>query len=323
MVDDLHAAAPAAASPPATSRTVTIGGEPRTVERVSSAKAARMLAIVRAAGKTIPGILHKWGEFRSEYERTHSVELNRAQALAQYPPRPGLNEETGEPMRNADGSLLMVPGPLAALTEADWEASGNVYRIPESPSFAETVPAILPEVLELAEEHVYRLLALVLMPNREVAAEWRAGTIKDTLSDRAMDLLADSYPEELVELAVVAGELVDQQFRRKAEELGGRLGNALRLFGLDPAKLTPQTTEQAPQTPTTTEEETTASTAMSTPSQPSSSPSLSTDTPAPTDGDGTPSSTPPSTSSTNSGDSNEPMPSETPETAAPREAATA
>lgn len=290
------AAAPAAAN---TAHTVTINGEQRTIERISGLKLSRALAIVRAAGQAVPKIVSEWGEFRTEYERTHNIELSRAQALMRYGPR-AIFDEAGDPVLDEAGQVRMAPGALAHMTDADWAASGNVLAIPSSPSTSESIAAVFPTLIETAEEHVYALLTLFLTSNGELKRLWRSGEHKEALEAAQADLLADSYADELLELAVVCGELVDEQFSRKAAALGDRLGKALRLFGMDPATLSsssPTSTEQA-ETPS----ETLQSSPTSSVEPSSSSATSSTDSPAPTDGDGASPSTPPPTSSSSSGD---------------------
>lgn len=272
---------------PAAGAVVRLGDRDVRIERITGLKLSRALAVVRALGKAIPQLVHQYGTFRSEYARTHSLELDRAAALRRYGPEPIIGPD-GDLVVDEHGQPRMLPGELDHLTDADWQAAGNVLRLPASPSTAESVAAMLPEALEVAEEHVYRLCALLTIPNVDVARYWRTGELKERLDERVDELLAEAYADELLELAVVCGEVLDEQFRRKTSELGGRLGNALRLFGLDPTKL--------PNSPTT------SPTATSTEQPSTSRPTSSTDSPASTDGPPTPSSTPPPTYSTPSGD---------------------
>lgn len=283
--------------PTPASRTVRLGNREVTIERVSGRKASRAFAELKAVGKAVPELVNSWGRFQAEYESTHSVELDRAQAEFRYGPEPLVRE--GELVRYPEdhrlaGEPVMVPGPLASMTEESWAAAGNKLRLPRSPSFGESLAAIMPDALEVAEEHVYRLLALFTMENADVKAHRKDGTLPTKLDELADELLDDAGADELLELAVVCGEVVEDQFVSKTEELGDRLGNALRLLGMDPAKVRAQTTPQGPQTTdSTTPPEEEPSTATSSPSNPTSS----TDSPAPGDGPPTSSSTNPSTSS--------------------------
>jgi hypothetical protein len=48
----------------------------------------------------------------------------------------------------------------------------------------------------------------------------------------------DAPATDLMELAVAAGEMVEEQFTSKVRALGDRLPNALRLFGVTPKSRT-------------------------------------------------------------------------------------
>jgi hypothetical protein len=186
----------------------------------------------------------------------------------------------------------MVPSPLDRMTEADWERAGHKLRLPKAPSGAETIAAVFDRALDLAEDHVYRLLALFVMSNEDVVRYRRDGTLMEVLATRADELLDRAMADEALELAVVCGETIDEQFSAKAAELGDRLGNALKLLGLTSKTRGPR--EPAP--PATSSDGPSPST-----------PTSSTDSPAATtDGPPTPSSTSPGTSSSSSSPDSEP-----------------
>lgn len=298
----------AGATAPVETRHLEIGDTLVALERVSARKASAAFAILRSIGADAPELITAWGEFQADYEASHVVELDRSQAFLRYGPRPLL--DAGEPVRYPDtievngqaeahpraGELVLAPSPLDAMSEEDWRASDNKLRLPRSPSWGETAAAVFPQALDVAEEHVYRLLALFVTPNDEVKrARRNEGGLKTLLDERVETLLDDAYGDELLELAVTCGELVDAQFMGKARQLGDRLGNALRLLGLDPDLLKAQQAPQEPQTPPSGEETPTASTSPETSSEtPSSSrPTSASDTDAPSaDGIPTPSSAP-------------------------------
>lgn len=230
-------------------KTVSIGGEAKRVEPVSARKASRAFALLRHISRRIPDLAGLWGKAAADYREQNTRKLSRAQARLEYPPRPLIHPETlealrepallenGEPNPRA-GDLVMVPSAIDRLTDADWEASGNVLEIPDEPQAGVMVMAILEPALELAETHVFRLLALFLMSNEDVARRHKEGTLDDELEVAADWLLDNALGDEVLELAVICGETVDDQFRRKATELGDRVGNALRLVGLGPTTRT-------------------------------------------------------------------------------------
>lgn len=279
-------------------RTLTLAGREVTIEPPSARKASRAFALLRAVSKELPGLIRKWGEFEADYEKSHIVEMDRTEAMRRYGgPQPLikegevlLNEKTGEP--------LTVASALDSMSDEAWESIGNVYRTRESPDWWMTASAVFSEASETAETNVYRLAALFLIPNEEIKRRRRDGSLDDHLAELADDLLDDAGLDELLELAVVCGEVVDGTFMAKARSLGGRLGNALRLVGLDPTSLSRQTAPETPQTSSSGSEET-STPSSDTPS--SSKPISATDSDEPSDGTPTPSSTSPTSSSPPSG----------------------
>lgn len=281
----------------------TVAGEPVTLERPSARKASRALAILRAITKAIPEIQSAAAKARIDYERENFVELDRVQARMRYPARPLLDDD-GKPILTEANEPVLLPSPVDAMSDADWEAAGGVFRMPQSPTAGELIAAIADLALELAEEHVYRLVALFTMSNEDVARHWKAGDLNEALDDAVDDLLDRAYADELLELAVCAGELVEDQFTRKVSDLGARLGNLRRLFGMAPpsSSSSSTTTEEAP-----------SPTDSSTPGPSSSTPTSSTDSPAPADTDGAPttsSSSPGSSSSSSKNGSTPTTPSD-------------
>lgn len=288
---------------PADSRTLEFGlsGRTVTIERVSGRKASSAFAIIRGISGKVPALVHKWGEFQAEYERTHTTEVDRTMALVRYGPRP-LVDEAGFPLRYPDtiavgegdqartephphaGDVVMAPSPLESMADEAWAAQGNVMRMPRSPSWGESAIAVLPDILEEAEDHLYRLLALFTMSNGDVKSLRASGDLRAEL-ERQGDELAEEYLDDIFELAVACGDVVDGTFRRKAAALAerGGMGNVLRLLGLNPEAFQAKQKE-APQTP---EEATQTDQEEPTPTSPS------------TTGQGTP----PSSTPTSSGDS--------------------
>lgn len=298
--------APAPAGAPAR-HVVTLKGEERTLERPNGAKASRILAELRGMSGAANQISAAIGEFTRAYEASNFVELDPAEARYRNPPRPLLDTETGnviveppeldgKPNPRA-GEVVMLPSRVDTITAEEWQASGGKLRLRATPSQPELIAAVLPQALELAEDRLYRILALFVIPNGELKQARKAGTLEDLLDETVTEVIFDAYFDELLELAVVAGELVDHHLMRKARELGDRAGNALRLLGLGPKRPTQATTTETPSDSPAT-------------STPSSSP----DSPESSDGPPTPSSTPPTTSSpTSAASSRTPPPSNEPE----------
>lgn len=265
--------------------TVSIGGKTVTVEEFNGRKSTTAITLLRYISKRMPNLSKEWGDFVREYEATHSVELDRVQAQQRFGSRPLVQD--GEPVYKRDpetgketDEFVMIPSFLDRMSEADWEKAGNKLRIPQSPSAVEIGLQLFPDVFDAAQEYVLKLLALLVTPNEVVNQKGRAGDkeLDKYLHDKGQDLLDQGMLEELMELAVVGGETITDQYARKAEQLGGRLGNALRLVGIK-------------WNPTSQTEATTGTTTSEAPS--SSSSTSSTDSPKPTDGTSEPSSTEP------------------------------
>lgn len=257
-------------------KTIKVGERDYRLEPFSGRKAIRVIRTIERITKGVPEILEEWARFTRRYEAANVTEMDRAFARSEYGPRPLMDEEPliedgkaltdsagnvlvrRTPKLDADGRIVLGPDPLAHMTEEDWKASGNRLRIPRSPSTEEKVAAIFPLALNLAETETLHLLALLSMTNVEVK-DAAKDDLPEALSERAEDLL-DAPADDLMELAVAAGEMVEDQFVSKVKALGERLPNALRLFGMSPRS---QTSKQpASQT----------------------KPTSSTDSPPPTDG---------------------------------------
>jgi hypothetical protein len=250
-------------------------------------KGLRVLHTLRWISQSVPQILKAWADFTREYEAANVTEIDRAFARVEYAPRPLMDEEPllgddgraitdqlGQALvrrtpRLVDGVPVMGPDPLAHLTEEDWQASGNRLRIPRSPSVEERVAAIFPMALEVAEEQTLALLALLSMTNEEYDAAAKGKGAKDAQAaiDARKDELLSAPMYDMLELAIAAGEMVEQEFVGRAKrELADRLPNALRLFGMSPSSRS--------ETPTTSQTPASRTSATS-----------STDSPPPTDGE--------------------------------------
>jgi hypothetical protein len=265
-------------------RTVQVGDEQIRLEPFSGRKAIRVVRTIERITKGVPEILEEWARFTSAYEASHVTELDRAAARVHYAPVPLMDEDPilqdGEALTDQAGNVLvrrtpkldgegrpvMGPDPLGHMTDEDWAANGQRLRMPKSPGREEQIAAVFPKALELAERETLQLLALLAMTNAELKRA-AAADLPAALDERSEELL-DAPADDLLELAVAAGEMVESQFVAKVRSLGGRLPNALRLLGLSPRSRDTETTEET---------STSSSSATSAPS--------STGSPAPTDGE--------------------------------------
>lgn len=281
------------------SHKVKVGDEEITLEPFSGRKAIRVIRTIEHITKGVPAILDRWADFTREYEARNVTEMDRATARHYYRPDPVMDEV---PIMDGDGNVLvdalgqvlvrrtakldddnrpvMGPDPLGHMTDEDWAASGNTLRLPKSPGTEEQIAAIFPMAMELAEKEVTELLALLVMSNAELKRKARDGSLKDYLEERADEIL-DAPATDLIELAVAAGEMVDDQFTSKVKQLGDRLPNALRLLGIKNRSQTEKRPEESLSSEATTSSDSSSET----------KPISSTDSPLPTGGTSEPRST--------------------------------
>lgn len=269
-----------------TSSAVKVADRDIVLERVVVAKGLRIITLLNIIQKQVPELQREIAVFRSEYRKANVIELDPVQAKLEYPARPVLGDD-GEPLFTAAGELLMRPSPIEQMTEADWQRSGGVVRFYQSPSFPEVLASVFPSVFEKAEEPLMRLLALVCMKNDDVVKHVQAGTWQEECDRFRDEVLHNAYLDEIMHLAVAAAELIEGQVLETAKGLGDKVGNLLRLIGIERTSDEDQSSEVSE----------TSNQSAGTSSTPSSS-----DTPSDTDGPQEPSpdspGTPTSSSST-------------------------
>jgi hypothetical protein len=281
-----------------------LGGSEVLIEPPSGRKASTAFKILRGLEGVTSKLAKVRGAFRREFEEENVVELDRVQARMRFPARPIIGEDD-VPVRGEDGELVYAPSIIDNMSEADWQEAGGKLRLPRSPDTLEELAAVLPVALDLAEDQVYRLLALFTISNADVARYRKEGALDDRLAERVDELLDDVMADDLLELAVVVVEVLTERFSAKLTALGGRTGKALAAIGLGGMTTTPATGS------------TTASTETETPSS-DSTPTSPTDSPALTDGPPTQPSTRPMTSSSSSAPGSTETPSESDEPASER-----
>lgn len=232
--------------------TVKVHDRDVNIERFTMQKAMRVITLLGIVEKSIPEITKLAADYRREYRENNVIELDRAQARMEYGPRPVL-DESGAVAMNEDGTVVTMPSPLDSLTDEDWERSGQKLRFHQSPSTMEVMLAVFPSVYEKAEQPVLRLLALVAMRNDDVSRYVKDGTIWDKVDEFAQEVIEPALLEEVMELAVAAGEQIEGQVMSKAKSLGARAGKLGKAFGL--VTDTPEQTEPSQPTSTTLSEQ--------------------------------------------------------------------
>lgn len=266
--------------------TCPIGEDTVTIQRPSARKASIAFGLIRSITEALPDAQQHLAEFQTNYRATNYVEFSRSQAALRWPRRPLIDDDEnpilqpptidGQPNPTA-GQPVYVDSPFSAMTEEDWEQSGNVVRIPQDPPTEATIMAMFPYAVEHAETPVYRLLALFTMTNAEVKQAERGEGIDAALDEKTDWLLDNAFADEVGELAATVGEAVDAYFVRKMRALSGRLGKLLRVVTgqepiATPATPTTSSTNGEPTSPTPADANTDGhSTTHSTPTSESSS----------------------------------------------------
>lgn len=209
-----------------TQKTVAVGGEQITIPTFSAFKAAHSMEILADVEEAVREILDRKGDYEREYATRHATEIPRAEARRQFSPRPLMrrveNEdgtvEVGPIVEN--GVALMGPDPLAHLTDQDWEASGNVLRVPELPDEQTVMLAMIPIAFKAARTAVFQLLALVLASNAECEQWDTEDSLDASLSAAAKTLMHKASAEELAALVVAAVEQAGDQIADPFKEAG-------------------------------------------------------------------------------------------------------
>lgn len=272
------------------SAVVTIGGEEHRIADFSAFKAIYAMSEVSAIQNVWRDVLTAGAEFKRQYEAEHYVEIDRAEARRQFPPRvlledvpisteTGMLVEDGVPLLRQvpmirDGQPIMGPDPLGHLTDEDWQASGQKLRIADSPEPMLEIAAMVEAGFRMARTQVLRLIALAIAKNSDLEAWENEGgdaAIAAQLDAAAQSLMHRASMAEIVRLAIATAEAM-------RDELAVPFGEAREAM----ARLRP-TPEPDEQTPEPMRVETPPS------GEPTSSPTSSTDSPADT-ADGPPTS---------------------------------
>jgi hypothetical protein len=238
---------------------VTINGREVTVERFTLAKASRVITLLQLLQKQVPEIAKSWATFQKEYAQEYATEMDRMQAMVHFGPA------------------------LEHLTDEDWERAWQKLRVPGSPSAPEVFFQLAPLIYERAEAVALRLLGIIAIDNATVQRYVESGDIWARVDEFVAEVIQPAPLDELVELVVVAAELIDSTILAKIRSLGDRVGKALRAFGVK-TRWTPETSttlSEQPEQPTTASATDSRTTDGLTPSESSPSPGISSTTSEP------------------------------------------
>jgi hypothetical protein len=229
-------------------RDIRIGEETLTIQPFRGYKAVKAGQIIGSAMDAVRTILDEVADFRNEYGERHKLtvtrQMNRARDL-------GWPDKSFE-----DGDLVL----------------------PEEPSDQQVIGFAFPRIMALADEQLIGLLALALIPNRELRNAYDDGDVEPALKDWRKRVMFDAELPQLIELTGKVADLL----REELEGLGAQVGK-LRDLVMGPTTMTSESSESTSQTSTSPEAE-----GPSDPSPPTTttedSPASSTDSDEPTDG---------------------------------------
>jgi len=174
-----------------------------TIERLSTAKMKRVLALLSLIEEQMPDITARMASFRARYRSEYAIELDRINAVANIP------------------SLRDLP-------DEEWEKAGQKIRIPQEPSGPEMFVSIAPAVYEAAEEVVMRLLGLLIMPNDVVHRYIKQDAIWDRVDELVDETLMTAPFDELMDLIDAALEILDKNIFSRITRTMDRAGKVMR-----------------------------------------------------------------------------------------------
>jgi hypothetical protein len=270
---------------------VSIGGRPFTVARFKTYKAVLVGEVISRVSRGVMELLREASAFRTQFRAENTLQITR-QMCTERAAQLRSSADTARARAVADGLEDGEQEQFLALAEqfearaAGWErqladmGDRDYIEMPQDPDENEVILAVFPKAFQMKSQ-LAELLALVITPDEELRGEWRNDTVHEKLRLSGEDLIENSEPEEIVELAVVAKRVVGDQLRPLAPKFR-------QLLDLRDQKTQAETPAPQPQpTPSPTPEPTPGSPAPQPPSpQPTSeSPDSSMSSQVPTDGD--------------------------------------
>lgn len=235
-------------------RTITIGDDdPVSIRPFKGYKAIHVGKIVAEIMRAVPDIAEQAAIFTRKFEHDNALVITRDMShLPQF-------QNLG-------------------MTAEDWDACGGRILVPQDAPMELVVASVFPSIVESAETKLMRLLAWVITPDADLRTADDDGSVDDVIAASEKRLLHDASLDQLIDVAVVAVEVIREQFAAgKADRLAGLISRVMGRPDESQNGSTPAATATA---------ETEASTTPPTPATPSSTDSLT-----PTDGPATPSST--------------------------------
>lgn len=178
--------------------TVTVGEREYVLRPFRGLKAISLMSAIGGLMKTLPDLQDQIAEVSRKHRDQHMIDIPRAAFELRYP----------EDAKN--------------VSQEAWDSSGGVVRLPDPDAtlgWEQIMLSVLPTVMDQARDQVLQVMALVVIPDRELQDADEADNVPEALAAISKQLLYDGTLDELAELALASVELVKEQFQGKVREL--------------------------------------------------------------------------------------------------------
>lgn len=176
--------------------TVKVGDKDITIARFRGLKAVLAMDLMARVMREIPEIQERIDAYINEYRTNHTVKVTV-------------------------GMAKLPRFAVLGLTAEDFQAnSGQPIEFPDDPNGQQILVAMVPEFLTLARLEFVRFLALIAIPNSDLEEADDGDRVEAALDDLGKKLLRQGDVDQLLELAVVGWDVMDDQIRSKQARLG-------------------------------------------------------------------------------------------------------
>jgi hypothetical protein len=178
--------------------TVTVGEREFVLRPFRGLKALSLMTSIGGLMKTLPDLQDQIAEVSRKHREANMIDIPRAAFELRYP----------EDAKN--------------VSQEAWDSSGGVVRLPDPDAtlgWEQIMLSVLPTVMEQARDQVLTVLALVVIPDRDLQAADEEDRVEEALGTISKQLLYEGTLDELAELTLASVELVKGQFQGKVREL--------------------------------------------------------------------------------------------------------
>jgi hypothetical protein len=248
------------------STTIQIGDKPVTVGDFSGYKFLEALALVGEIMEAVPLADEKIGEYTRQWLDREGATTTYERATARY-----VFGNSNDPR---------IRAALEAITEADWEASGQKLKIEKSPDGNAAFMRAFPSVYKHARRQTENLICLIATPNSDLEKADAKGESDERLYQpggavhemRDLILHKAKLPDQM---RLVLGSLRQLAEEMQAADLGAQMGEfrtavkaLAQALGVSDDKTEPGSAESSDENEPTERDERVSEPSSSTPSSP-------------------------------------------------------